>query len=72
MTEKLIGGQLVVTLRSPASAVTVRISSPALKVAPRLMAKAAHRRTGTLRVIITVSPVNAVSRVLSFIVRSPA
>jgi carboxypeptidase family protein len=65
VTEKLIAGQLVVTLGSPASAVTVSISSPALKVTRTL---AAH----SLRVLVTVSPVNGTGHLLSFTVKNPS
>ena len=65
VTEKLSGGQLVVTLGSPASAVTVSISSPAVKVTR----KAAVR---TLRVIVTVTPVNRKGHMLSFTVKPPS
>jgi hypothetical protein len=72
VTEKIAGGQLVVTLRSPATVVTVSISSPALKVTGQLKAKAARRRAGELRVIVTVMPVNAAGHTLSFTVKNPA
>jgi 5-hydroxyisourate hydrolase-like protein (transthyretin family) len=71
VTEKVTGGQLVVTLGSPASAVTVSISSPALKVTAQLSAKAANKRAGALRVIVTVTPVNEAGRMLSFTVKNP-
>jgi hypothetical protein len=55
VTEKPTRGQLVVTVGSPASAASVSISSPALKVTHQLAAKAAHKHAGALRVIVTVT-----------------
>jgi hypothetical protein len=65
VTEKLIAGQLLVTLGSSASAVTVSISSPALKVTRPL---AAH----PVRVAVTVSPVNGTGHLLSFTAKNPS
>jgi hypothetical protein len=65
VTEKVIGGQLVVTLGSPARAVTVSIGSPALKV---LGARTGH----PVRVTVMVTPVNATGHVLSFTVQNPS
>ncbi|MGN6868867.1 MAG: carboxypeptidase regulatory-like domain-containing protein [Solirubrobacteraceae bacterium] len=64
VTEKVTGGQLVVTLGTPASAVTVSISSPALKVTRK---PAAH----PVRVVVTVTPVNGTTHLLSFTVKNP-
>jgi hypothetical protein len=64
VTEKVTGGQLVVTLGSPASVVTVSISSPAVKVT---RAMAGH----PLRVVVTATPVNGGGHVLSFTVKKP-
>ena len=72
VTEKVIGGQLIVTLGSPSRTVMVSISSPAVKVTTRLAAKAAQNRAGTLRVIVTVTPVNAAGRMLPFAVKNPS
>jgi 5-hydroxyisourate hydrolase-like protein (transthyretin family) len=72
VTEKVTGGQLLVTLGSPASAVMVSISAPALKVTGQLEAKAANKRAGTLRVSVTVTPANGVGHTLSFTVKNPA
>lgn len=64
VTEKVTGGQLVVTLGSPATAITVSISAPALKVTRTL--------TGhPVRIVVTVTPVNGTGHVLSFTVKSP-
>ncbi len=71
VTEKVTGGQLVVTLASPAKALTVSISSPALQVSTQLTAKAARKKAGTLRVTVTVTPVNQQARMLSFTVKNP-
>jgi hypothetical protein len=65
VTEKVIGGQLVVTLGSPASMVSVSIGSPALKMT---RGSGAH----SLRVIVTVTPVNGTGHTLSFTVKHPA
>jgi hypothetical protein len=70
--EKLTQGQLVVTLASPASAVTVSIGSPALKVSAQLAAKAGKKKAGTLRVTVTVISVNHAARRLSFAVKNPS
>lgn len=65
VTEKVTGGQLVVTLASPASMVTVAIGSPAVKVT--------HTRgSRALRVIVTVTPVHGTGHVLSFTVKHPS
>lgn len=72
VTERIIGGQLVVTLSSLARMVTVQISSPAVKVSGQLAAKAAGKRAGTLRVTVTVTPVNAAGHMLSFTAKNPA
>lgn len=72
VTEKVTGGQLVVTLGTHAAAVTVSISSPALKVTGQLSAKAARKKAGTLRVMVTVTPVNQAGHVLSFTVKNPS
>lgn len=72
VNEKVTGGQLVVTLGTHAAAVTVSISSPALKVTGQLSAKAAKKKAGTLRVMVTVTPVNQAGRVLSFTVKNPS
>jgi len=71
VTEKVTGGQLVVTLGSPAAAVTVTIGSPALKVTTQLAAKAAGKKAGTLRISVTVMPVRGAGRTLSFAVKNP-
>lgn len=71
VTEKLPGGQLVVTLSSPASAIAVSISTPALKVTRQLQAKAAQKRAGSLRVLVTATPVNGTGHMLSFTVKNP-
>jgi hypothetical protein len=70
VTERLTGGQLVVTLGTPAKSLTVSIS--ALRVTAQLEAKAAQKRSGTLRVLLTVTPVNAAGHRLSFTVRNPS
>jgi 5-hydroxyisourate hydrolase-like protein (transthyretin family) len=72
VTDQLSGGQLVVTLGSPASAVTVSISAPALRVTQQLSAKAAQKRAGTLRVVVTVTLVHGAGRVLAFTVKHPS
>jgi 5-hydroxyisourate hydrolase-like protein (transthyretin family) len=72
VTEKLAGGQLLVTLGSPATALTVSISSPAVKVTRALAAQAAQRRAGALRVLVTVTPVNGTGHLLSFRVKNPS
>jgi hypothetical protein len=72
VTEEMRGGQLIVTLSSPARMVTVSISSPALSVSARLSARAAHRRAGALRVMVTVIPVKGAGHLLSFAVKGPA
>jgi len=72
VTEKLTGGQLVVTLGSAAKVVTVSISSPALKVTAQLEAKAASKKAGALKVTVTVTPVNGTGHVLSFTARNPS
>jgi hypothetical protein len=64
VTEKVTGGQLVVTLGSPASAVTVSISSPAVKVT---RGRGAH----PVRIVVTVTLVNGSGHALSFIVKNP-
>ena len=71
VTEKLTGGQLVVTLGSLAKTVTVSISSPAVKVTAQLKAKAASKKAGTLKVTVTVTPVNGTGHMLSFTVKNP-
>ena len=71
VTEKLTQGQLMVTLGTAARTVTVSISPPALKVAGQLAARAARKTAGTLRVIVTVTPVNSGGRALSFTVKNP-
>ncbi len=71
VTEKLTQGQLVVTLGSPAKTVTVSIGAPALKLTPQLRAKAAEKKAGRLRVIVTVTPVGSAGRTLSFTVKNP-
>jgi hypothetical protein len=63
VTEKVTGGQLVVTLGSPASAVTVSISSPAVKVT---RGRGAH----SVRIVVTVTLVNGSGHALSFIVKN--
>jgi hypothetical protein len=62
-----------VTGKNPptAIAVTVSISVPALKVTPQLVAKAAGKRAGTLRVVVTATPVNGTGHMLSFTVKNP-
>jgi hypothetical protein len=65
VTEKVTGGQLVVTLGSPASTVTVSISAPAVKVT---RVPGAH----PVRIVVTVIPVNGTGHVLSFIVKNPS
>lgn len=72
VTETLAGGQLLVTLGSPATALTVSISSPAVKVTRALAAKAAQRRAGALRVLVAVTPVNGTGHLLSFTVKNPS
>ena len=64
VTEKVTGGQLVVTLGSPATAITVSISSPALKVTRT-------RGSHAGRIIVTVTPVNGTGHMLSFTVKNP-
>ncbi len=72
VTEKLTGGQLVVILGSPGKTVTVSISSPALNVTAQLEAKAASKKAGTLKVSVTVTPVNGTGHMLSFAVKNPS
>jgi 5-hydroxyisourate hydrolase-like protein (transthyretin family) len=64
VTEKVIGGQLVVTLGSPSRAVTVTIGSPAVKVR--------RARGRAVRILVTVTPVNGTGQVLSFTVKNPS
>ena len=47
------------------------ISSPALKVTPQLSTKVANKRAGTLRVLVTVTPVNAAGHMLALTVKNP-
>jgi 5-hydroxyisourate hydrolase-like protein (transthyretin family) len=72
VTEKVTGGQLLVTLGSPASTLTVSISSPALQVTQQLSAEAARKKAGAVKVIVTVAPVNQTGRMLSFTVKNPS
>jgi hypothetical protein len=64
VTEKVTGGQLVVTIGSPARAVTVTVASPAVKVT---RARAGH----AVRILVTVTPVNGTGHVLTFTVKNP-
>lgn len=72
VTEKVTGGQLIVTLGSPARSLTVSIGSAALKLSAALAAKAADKKAGTLKVIVAVTPVNQPAHVLSFTVKNPS
>ncbi|HTX12659.1 MAG TPA: carboxypeptidase regulatory-like domain-containing protein [Solirubrobacteraceae bacterium] len=72
VTEKLTGGQLVVTLGSATKAVTVLISAPAVKVTTQLAVKAAQKKTGTLRIGVTATLVNGGRHTVSFTVKNPA
>jgi 5-hydroxyisourate hydrolase-like protein (transthyretin family) len=65
VTEQVSGGQLVVTLGSPASAVTVSISSPAVKVTRAPVGN-------PVRIVVTVTPVNGTAHMLSFTVKNPS
>jgi hypothetical protein len=65
VTEKVTGGQLVVTLGSPAKAVTVSISSPAVKVT---RARVGH----PVQIVVTVTPVNGTGHLLSFTAKNPS
>jgi Carboxypeptidase regulatory-like domain len=71
VTEKVTGGQLMVTLGSAAKNVTVSISSPAVKVSNQLAAKAAQKKAGTLRIGVTATLVNGGGHMLSFTVKNP-
>jgi hypothetical protein len=65
VTEKVTGGQLVVTLGSPASTVTVSIAAPAVKMT---RARVAH----SVRIVVTVTPVTGTGHVLSLTVKNPS
>ena len=72
VSEQLQGGQLLVTLGSPASAVSVSFSSPALKESAILARKAKTHKVGSLTVKVTVTPATGPAVPLSFTVNNPA
>jgi Carboxypeptidase regulatory-like domain len=72
VSKQLQGGQLLVTLGSPASPVSVSLSSPALKESATLVGKAKAHKIGSLIVKVTVTPATGSPVPLSFTVNNPA
>jgi Carboxypeptidase regulatory-like domain len=72
VSEQLQGGQLLLTLGSPAPSVSVSLSSPAVKESAALAGKAKAHKVGSLTVKVTVTPATEPAVPLSFTVINPA
>lgn len=72
VSEQLQGGQLLLTLGSPESAVSVSLSSSALKESGTLAGKAKTHKVGSLTVQVTVTPATGPAVALSFTVNNRA
>jgi hypothetical protein len=72
VSEQLQGGQLLLTLGSPESAVSVSLSSSALKESATLAGKAKTHKVGSLTGKVTVTSATGPAVALSFTVNNPA
>jgi 5-hydroxyisourate hydrolase-like protein (transthyretin family) len=71
-TDKISGGALVVTLKSPASSVSFSISSAAIKVSKSLAAKAKKHKIASEKVVVQVTDASGRLTSLAITIKKPS